>query len=102
MPSTFNLTDHVQWLETAATKLLENLLFLCDGFNKNEAVIQFYYTSTYQIVDKCPESFSISVPLPCLALVAAMLSQWADEGWAALQEVEMNVERYQHIQAVLD
>ncbi|KAI6008903.1 hypothetical protein F5J12DRAFT_782311 [Pisolithus orientalis] len=30
------------------------------------------------------------------------LSQWEKEGWAALQEVDLNVERYQHIQAVLD
>ncbi|KAI5981390.1 hypothetical protein F5J12DRAFT_900839 [Pisolithus orientalis] len=110
-----------------------------------EAVIQFYYTRTYQIVDKHPESFNNSVPLSCLALVAAVyhcvldrfaknstgkmmpqfsgkaynlnnilcnpyhgmrlcnqLSQWVKEGWAALQEVDLNVERYQHIQAVLD
>ncbi|KAI6030964.1 hypothetical protein F5J12DRAFT_779972 [Pisolithus orientalis] len=37
-----------------------------------EAVIQFYYTRTYQIADKSPESFNNSVPLSCLALVAAM------------------------------
>ncbi|KAI6035320.1 hypothetical protein F5J12DRAFT_887118 [Pisolithus orientalis] len=96
-----------------------------------KAVIQFYYTRTYQIVDKHPESFNNSVPLSSLALVAAMaynsifhgmmkvlndilhnpyhgmrlrdqLSQWVKEGWAALQEVDLNVERYQHIQAVLD
>ncbi|KAI5988300.1 hypothetical protein F5J12DRAFT_786874 [Pisolithus orientalis] len=30
------------------------------------------------------------------------LSQWVKEGWAALQEVDLNVERYQHIRAVLD
>ncbi|KAI5984982.1 hypothetical protein F5J12DRAFT_787453 [Pisolithus orientalis] len=30
------------------------------------------------------------------------LSQWVKEGWAALKEVDSNVERYQHIQAVLD
>ncbi|KAI5981557.1 hypothetical protein F5J12DRAFT_900761 [Pisolithus orientalis] len=161
-PSTFNLIPPsdvapqvcVQWIETAATKLLDNSLFLQDGFNENEAVIQFYYTGTYRIMDKHPESFNNSVPLSCLALVAAMyhcvldrfvknstgktmpqfsskaynsifhgmmkvlndilhnpyhsmrlhnqLSQWAKEGWAALQEVDSNVERYQHIQAVLD
>ncbi|KAI6142015.1 hypothetical protein BKA82DRAFT_4361475 [Pisolithus tinctorius] len=173
-PSAFNLIPpsdvaprvHVQWIETAAAKLLDNSLFLRDGFDENgktrnfahpalkEAVIQFYYTGTYRIADKRPESFNNSVPLSCLALVAAayhcvldgfakngtgktmpqfsgkaynsifhgmmkvlndilrnpyhsarlrdQLSQWAKEGWAALQEVDSNVERYQHIQAVLD
>ncbi|KAI6142500.1 hypothetical protein BKA82DRAFT_149249 [Pisolithus tinctorius] len=91
-PSAFNLIPpsdvapwvRVQWIETAATKLLDNLLFLQDGFNENgktrnfthpalkEAVIQFYYTGTYRIVDKHPESFNNSVPLSCLALVAAV------------------------------
>ncbi|KAI6000141.1 hypothetical protein F5J12DRAFT_784455 [Pisolithus orientalis] len=135
MPSVFNLIHPsdvapqicVQWIETAAAKLLDNLLFL-----------------TYRITDKHPESFNNSVPLSCLALVAAanstgktmpqfsgkaynsifhgmmkvlndilcnpyhsvrlhkQLSQWVKEGWAALQEVDSNVERYQHIQAVLD
>ncbi|KAI6008822.1 hypothetical protein F5J12DRAFT_782254 [Pisolithus orientalis] len=144
-PSTFNLIPpsdvapwvHVQWIETAATKLLDNSLFLQDSFNENH-----------------PESFNNSVPLSCLALVTAayhcvldrfaqnatgkmmpqfsvkaynsifhgmmkvlndilcnpyhstrlcdQLSQWVKEGWAALQEVDSNVERYQHIQAVLD
>ncbi|KAI5999760.1 hypothetical protein F5J12DRAFT_784539 [Pisolithus orientalis] len=157
---------HVQWIETAATKLLDNSLFLRDSFNENgktrnfthpalkEAVIQFYYTRTYQIADKHPESFNNSVPLSCLALIAAayhcvldgfvkngtgktmpqfsskaynsifrgmmkvlndilhnpyhsarlhnLLSQWAKEGWAALQEVDLNVERYQHIQYTID
>ncbi|KAI6145993.1 hypothetical protein BKA82DRAFT_4016152 [Pisolithus tinctorius] len=133
MPSMFNLIPPsdvaprvcVQWIETTATKLLDH-----------------------------PESFSNSVPLSCLALVADMyhcvldrfvknrtgkmmpqfsdkaynsifhgmmkvlndilcnpyhgarlcnqLSQWVKEGWAALQEVDLNGERYQHIQAVLD
>ncbi|KAI6006655.1 hypothetical protein F5J12DRAFT_782901 [Pisolithus orientalis] len=92
-PSAFNLIPpsdvapwvHVQWIETAAAKLLDNLLLLQDSFNKNgktrnfarsalkEAVIQFYYTGTYQITDKCPESFNNSVPLSCLALIAAAL-----------------------------
>ncbi|KAI5980850.1 hypothetical protein F5J12DRAFT_931323 [Pisolithus orientalis] len=36
-----------------------------------EAVIQFYYTGTYRIMDKHPESFNNSVPLSCLALIAA-------------------------------
>ncbi|KAI6015337.1 hypothetical protein F5J12DRAFT_970389 [Pisolithus orientalis] len=174
MPSVFNLIPpsdvapwvHVQWIETTAPKLLDNLLFLQDGFDENgktrnfahptlkEAVIQFYYTGTYQIMDKHPESFNNSVPLSCLALITAtfhcvldrfvknstgkmmpqfsskaynsifhgmmkvlndilhnpyhgarlhnQLSQWVKEGWAALQEVDSNVERYQHIQAVLD
>ncbi|KAI5999845.1 hypothetical protein F5J12DRAFT_784609 [Pisolithus orientalis] len=42
-PSTFNLIPpsdvapwvHVQWIETTATKLLDNSLFLQDGFDKN-------------------------------------------------------------------
>ncbi|KAI6000183.1 hypothetical protein F5J12DRAFT_894937 [Pisolithus orientalis] len=171
MPSVFNLIPpsdvapwvHVQWIETTATKLLFNSLFLLvyQGKTRNfthptfkEAVIQFYYTGTYQIMDKNPESFSNSVPLSCLALIAAtyhcvldgfvkngtgktmpqfsgkaynsifhgmmkvlnnilcnpyhsmrlcdQLSQWVKEGWAALQEVDMNVDRYQLIQAVLD
>ncbi|KAI5996834.1 hypothetical protein F5J12DRAFT_785261 [Pisolithus orientalis] len=144
-PSTFNLIPpsdvapwvHVQWIETAAAKLLDNSLFLQDSFNENH-----------------PESFNNSVPLSCLALITAtyhcvldgfaknstgkmmpqfsskaynsifhgmmkvlndilhnpyhgarlcnQLSQWAKEGWAALQEVDLNVERHQHIQAVLD
>ncbi|KAI6146870.1 hypothetical protein BKA82DRAFT_155420, partial [Pisolithus tinctorius] len=66
-PSVFNLIPPsdvapwfcVQWIETAAAKLLDNSLFLRDSFNKNgktrnfahpalkEAVIQFYYTGTY-------------------------------------------------------
>ncbi|KAI5994273.1 hypothetical protein F5J12DRAFT_785835 [Pisolithus orientalis] len=159
MPSVFNLIPpsdvapwvHVQWIETTATKLLVNSLFLLvyQGKTRNfthstfkEAVIQFYHTGTYQIMDKHPESFSNSVPLSCLALIAAtyhcvldgfvkngtgktmpqfsgkaynsifhgmmkvlnnilcnpyhsmrlcdQLSQWVKEGWAALQEVDMN------------
>ncbi|KAI6019710.1 hypothetical protein F5J12DRAFT_780816 [Pisolithus orientalis] len=62
MPSMFNLIPpsdvapqvHVQWIETAATKLLDNSLFLQDSFDEN-----------------CPESFNNSVPLSCLVLVAA-------------------------------
>ncbi|KAI6002335.1 hypothetical protein F5J12DRAFT_784054 [Pisolithus orientalis] len=167
MPSTFNLIPPsdvapwvcVQWIETTATKLLDNSLFLQDSFDENgktrnfthpalkEAVIQFYYTRTYQIVDQHPESFNNSVPLSCLALVTAVyhcvldrfakngtgkmmpqfsgkayisifhgmmkvlnnilhnpyhgvrlhdqLSQWVKEGWAALQEVDLNVESMQ-------
>ncbi|KAI6006704.1 hypothetical protein F5J12DRAFT_782939 [Pisolithus orientalis] len=30
------------------------------------------------------------------------LSQWVKEGWAALQEVDLSVERYQHIQYAID
>ncbi|KIN99145.1 hypothetical protein M404DRAFT_155717, partial [Pisolithus tinctorius Marx 270] len=103
-PSVFNLIPpsdvaprvHVQWIETAAAKLLDNSLFLRDGFDENgktrnfahpalkEAVIQFYYTGTYQIADKRPESFNNSVPLSCLALVAAayhcVLDRFAKNG----------------------
>ncbi|KAI5980455.1 hypothetical protein F5J12DRAFT_789238 [Pisolithus orientalis] len=84
MPSAYNLIPSSDVApQTTAAKLLDNSLFLQDGFNKNgktrnfahpalkEAVIQFYYTGTYQIVDKHPESFNNSVPLSCLALVAA-------------------------------
>ena len=38
-----------------------------------EAVIQFFYTGNYRIVDKQPEQFCCSVPLPCLALVGTVV-----------------------------
>ncbi|KAI6002439.1 hypothetical protein F5J12DRAFT_948084 [Pisolithus orientalis] len=147
MPSTFNLIPPSDVAPQGKTRNFAHPTL-------KEAVIQFYYTRTYQIVDKHPESFNNSVPLSCLALIAAVyhcvldgfvkngtgktmpqfsgkaynsifhgmmkvlndilcnpyhsvrlhnqLSQWAKEGWAALQEVDSNVERYQHIQAVLD
>ena len=38
-----------------------------------EVVIQFFYTGNYRIADKRPEQFHHSVPLPCLALVGAVV-----------------------------
>ncbi|KAI6157178.1 hypothetical protein BKA82DRAFT_4009607 [Pisolithus tinctorius] len=65
MPSAFNLippSDVAPWGKTRnfAHPALK------------EAVIQFYYTGTYQIMDKRPESFNNSVPFSCLALVTAV------------------------------
>ncbi|KAI5984929.1 hypothetical protein F5J12DRAFT_787488 [Pisolithus orientalis] len=159
MPSMFNLIPpsdvaprvHVQWIETAATKLLDNLLFLeKPGILLTPPSRKLSYNSTtlgpieLWISILSPSTIQFLFPVwlslqPCIinstgkmmpqfsgkaynsifhgmmkvlnnilhnpyhgARLHDQLSQWAKDGWAALQEVDLNVERYQHIQAVLD
>lgn len=39
-----------------------------------EAIIEFFYTGSHRIAHKRPDLFRRSVPVPCLALVAAAVS----------------------------
>ncbi|KAI5983933.1 hypothetical protein F5J12DRAFT_787696 [Pisolithus orientalis] len=77
-----------------------------DGFVKNSTgkmMPQFSskaYNSIFHGMMKVLNNI-LHNPYHC-ARLCNQFSQWAKEGWAALQEVDLNVERYQHIQAVLD
>ncbi|KAI6148127.1 hypothetical protein BKA82DRAFT_4015170 [Pisolithus tinctorius] len=130
MPSMFNLIPPsdvapqvcVQWIETAATKLLDNSLFLQDGFDENISILspsaiqfpfsvwlslqlQFAKNGTGKMMPQFSSKAYNSIFHGMMKVLNNILCNpyhGAKEGWAALQEANMNVERYQHIQAVLD
>lgn len=99
-PSDTQAQDRLDWIKSGAEKLLHESVFLRGGFDENvgdsfpsftlltgitgkgktrnfahpalkEAVLEFFYTGSHRIANKRPDLFRQSVPVPCLALVAA-------------------------------
>ncbi|KAG1875911.1 hypothetical protein C8R48DRAFT_669165 [Suillus tomentosus] len=80
-PATIPVQGRATWIEEAATDLLENYMFLCNGVDElgktrnfahpglREVTILFLYTGSYRIARRQPDIFKKEIPLTCLALV---------------------------------
>ncbi|KAG2084646.1 uncharacterized protein F5147DRAFT_841890 [Suillus discolor] len=82
-PLSVPIQERAAWVEHAAAELIKEAFFLCFGVDDQgrtqnfahptlrEAVIIFFYTGPYRIAQRMLETFSMELPLSCLALVAA-------------------------------
>ncbi|KAG1846445.1 hypothetical protein F4604DRAFT_1936432 [Suillus subluteus] len=85
-PSEIPPQEHAAWVEEAMIMLLEDSTFLrygVDEFSKTqnaahpvlcEAVITFFYTSSYCVAHRRPDIFQKQLPLECLALVCTVVN----------------------------
>ncbi|KAG2117580.1 hypothetical protein DEU56DRAFT_919038 [Suillus clintonianus] len=94
VPSMYNLIppphippqQRAAWVTAAAGELLEDAKFLRNGLDDlgktqnaahpalREAVISFFYTSSYRVARRRPEIFRTQLPLECLALVCTAVN----------------------------
>lgn len=102
-PEDIRAEDRGEWIKSAADRLLRESHFLRGGLDENvrssclflsfylncstvkgktkyfahpalkEVLVDFFYTGNHRIADKRPDLFRRSIPVPCLALVAAVV-----------------------------
>ncbi|KAG2056651.1 hypothetical protein BDR06DRAFT_1005945 [Suillus hirtellus] len=80
-PATIPIQERAAWVENAATDLLDDSMFLCDGVDEfgktknfahpglREGAILFLYTGSYCIARRRPDIFRKEIPSTCLALI---------------------------------